>query len=460
VRTVTGLVLALAIATAATARPPVVVGDALCVSQSDGPFLALSTEARDAYLAALADAGWRCLRIDFTWSRIQPAPPPAPLDFSRYDALVDQAAAHGIRLTGILDYSVDWAAAAAPPDDDRYPPDDPATFAAFAGEAAARYRGRVQAWEVWNEPNNSLSGFWKPVPDPGGYARLAKAAATAITRADRKATIVTGGLAPTFDLLVYQRDWGFFTAASQAERRWFRRFDAAALHPYSYLQAAPPEQENPPLGPSVPHQIRDFRDRLTESHATRLPLWVTELGWHTAPDSGFPGFPPGVSELDQARFLVRATILALAQGVERVCWYTLLDYPSFLTNKEDAFGLFHYDAMPTAATLDPKPAYQAAKTLGTLLGPLRFAKDSRIAFNLPPDGYAFQFRRTKPAQTIVVYWATRDDLTVHVRIAANVKHVQRVDLDGTITDLGKPEVVDIPLSASPVYLIFDGFTPL
>jgi hypothetical protein len=456
VRTAAALALALAAATPGMARRPVLVGDALCVSQSDGPFLALSTEARDAYLAALADAGWHCLRIDFTWSRIQPAPPPAPLDFSRYDELVDQAAAHDIRLTAILDYGVDWAAAAAPSGDDRYPPDDPATFAAFAGAAAGRYRDRVQAWEVWNEPNNSLSGFWKPEPDPAGYARLAKAAAAAIARADRKATIVTGGLAPTFDLLLYQRDWGFFTEASKAERRWFRRFDAAALHPYTLLQAPPPEQDNLPLGPSVPHQIADFRDRLTESHATRLPLWVTELGWHTAPDSGVPGFPPGVSEEDQARFLVRATVLALAQGVERICWYTLLDYPNFLSNKEDAFGLFHYTANPTAATLDPKPAYQAAKTLAALLGSTRFAKDTRIAFHLPPEGYAFQFRRAKPAQTIVVYWATRDGLTVHARIAGNVKHVQRVELDGTTTELGKPDSVDVPLSATPVYLVFEG----
>jgi hypothetical protein len=450
------LALALAIAAPAMARKPVLVGDALCVSQSDGPFLALSAEARDAYLAALADAGWKCLRIDFTWSRIQPAPPPAAFDFSRYDELVDQAAAHGIRVTGILDYGVDWAAAAAPPGDDRFPPDDPATFATFAAETATHYRGRVEAWEIWNEQNNSVSGFWKPVPDPAAYARLAKAAAAAITRADRKVTLVTGGLAPTLDLLVYQRDYGFFTEASKAERRWFRRFDAAALHPYTLLQAPPPEQENLPIGPSVPHQIRDFRDRLTESHATRLPLWVTELGWHTALDSGVPGFPPGVSEDDQARFLVRATILALAQGVERVCWYTLLDYANFLSNKEDAFGLFRYTPTPTAATLDPKPAYQAAKTLAALLGRLRFTKDSRISFNLPPEGYAFQFRRTKPTQTILVYWATRSGLTVHAAVASNVKKVTRVELDGTTTDLGTPEAVDLALSETPVYLVFDG----
>jgi len=44
-------------------RKPPLVADALCVSQSDGPLLALSPELRDAYLAALSDMGWR-LRVE------------------------------------------------------------------------------------------------------------------------------------------------------------------------------------------------------------------------------------------------------------------------------------------------------------------------------------------------------------------------------------------------------------
>jgi hypothetical protein len=456
VRAALGLVVLLAVVAPAMARRPVRVRDALCISQSDGPFLALPADARDAYLAAMADAGWTQLRTDFTWSRIQPMPPPGPFDFSRYDELAAQAASHGIRLLGILDYGVDWAASAAPPGDDRYPPDDPGAFATFAGETAKHFRGRVPAWEVWNEPNNGFSGFWKPQPDPAGYARLAKVAAQAITRGDRKATIVTGGLAPTLDLLVYQRDYGFFTEATKADRRWFRRFDAAALHPYSYLQAPPPEEENLPLGPSVIHQMRNFRDRLAESHATRLPLWLTELGWHTAPDSGSPLFPPGVSELDQARFLVRSTVLALSQLAERVCWYTLLDYANFLSNKEDAFGLFHYEAAPAPGALDPKPAYQAAKTLAAVLGHTRFGSDVRVSFHLPPEGFAFQFLATRPAQSVVVLWSTRDGLSVHSLVAGDVTRVRRVEMDGTTTDLGRPDSVDVTLGPTPIYLVFDG----
>ncbi len=65
------LVLLFAVPPAAGA---VRVSDALCVAQSDGPFLALPADVREAYLAALADAGWTLLRTDFTWSRIEPSP--------------------------------------------------------------------------------------------------------------------------------------------------------------------------------------------------------------------------------------------------------------------------------------------------------------------------------------------------------------------------------------------------
>ena len=58
------------------------------------------------------------------------------------------------------------------------PPADPGTYASFVGEFAARYCGRVQAIEVWNEQNlhyewgderwtlRATSGFWPPPTAP------------------------------------------------------------------------------------------------------------------------------------------------------------------------------------------------------------------------------------------------------------------------------------------------------
>jgi hypothetical protein len=199
--------------------------------------------------------------------------------------------------------------------------------------------------------------------------------------------------------------------------------------------------------------MRNFRDRLTESRASRLPLWLTELGWHTAPESGTPLFPPGVSELDQARFLVRSTVLALSQLAERVCWYTLLDYPNFATDKEHAFGLFRYQPAPTAATLDPKPAYHAARTLASVLGATRFSKDMRVALGVPPDGYAFAFRSGKPRRIVFVLWAVREGVPLDIGITGGGLAVHRVEMDGTVIDLGKPERIDLVLGPTPFYLV-------
>src|SRR5262245_9581639 len=378
------LAVALLVVTPAVARRPPRVSDALCVSWSAGPILGLGPEAQDTYLAALADAGWRLLRTDFTWKDIEPAP--GRYDFAAYDALVERAASHHIRLLGILDYGNPWAAPASPADDDHYPPDDPATFARFAGDTARHFRGHIHIWELWNEPN--LLIFWKPAPEPARYATLALAAARALRRGARHATIVTGGLAPTIDFVTFGGDWGFLAKVLAAEPRFLEAFDAAALHPSTFLQAPPPEIAANPTGASPPPQIADFRARLA---GARTPLWVTELGWHTAPDSGTLGFPPGVSELDQARFLVRATTLALAAGVERVCWYTVTDYQNFLHDKEAAFGLFRYQPPPATGPLQPKPAFTAATTLAHTLGRARFVRDLHEDLRLPTDAYALPF---------------------------------------------------------------------
>jgi len=467
-------------ATAALAPP--LVRDALCVSQSGPPLLDFGHDGREALFGALDDLGWRLLRTDFTWSTIEPRP--GERDDAEYDDLVTQARGHDLRLLGILDYGNPWATHVATGGDDHFPPDDPASFARFAAATASRYRGRVAAWEIWNEPNNGLSGFWKPAPDPAAYARLATTAAPAIRAADPAARIVTGGLAPTLDLISYGEDWGFLRRAEAAAPGLLARFDAAAIHPYSFLQAPPPEVDSGPLGPSVPAQIEHARAllasevmrpvprlpvidagarsddggpadliRLRGHSATPLPLWVTEIGWHTAPDSGTPGFPPGVSELDQARFLVRATALALAEEAQVVCWYTLTDYAGAEHNKEAAFGLLRYQPAPRRGNLDPKPSYVAARSFAQVLGDTRFSRDVASALRLPAGTHALRFRAEDRSRSVLVLWSTIDGVVLRGRLDAAITGVELVTVDGAATDLGRPAEVTVMLSASPVYLV-------
>jgi hypothetical protein len=201
----------------------------------------------------------------------------------------------------------------------------------------------------------------------------------------------------------------------------------------------------------VPHQIGDFRARLAAARAARLPLWVTEIGWHTARDSIFG---PGVSEDDQARYLVRSVLLALAAGVARVCWYTATDYENFLHDKEAAFGLFRYPATTTPA---PKPSFVAARTLARVLGRTRFAGDRRATLGLPPEAYALAFRSRRPRVTVIVAWATRD-VPVTIPVPRGVRRLHLVDMYGAERALA-PRGVALTIGPGPIYVVLEEGPP-
>src|SRR5688572_24511433 len=58
-------------------------------------------------LAEMRAGGVRWIREDFLWSRIEPQP--GRFDWSASDALMAAAAAEGVDVLGILDYSAPWA---------------------------------------------------------------------------------------------------------------------------------------------------------------------------------------------------------------------------------------------------------------------------------------------------------------------------------------------------------------
>jgi hypothetical protein len=76
------------------------------------------------------------------------------------------------------------------------PPDDPQDLADFMGNMATRYKGRVQAYEIWNEQN--LRREWEGAPlSAADYVGLLGAAYQAIKAVDPGAIVVSGGMAPT-----------------------------------------------------------------------------------------------------------------------------------------------------------------------------------------------------------------------------------------------------------------------
>jgi len=215
------------------------------------------------YVSLISGGGANSFRDDFSWASVEPEQ--GSFDWSSTDAIMTQAARHGLHVLMIADTSPAWASGGSTSQPDWYwlPPRDPATYGAFAGRLAARYGAGGTFWkqhpqlpavlpagiELWNEENTA--GFWGgQTPSPQVYTGMVKAAWTAIHRADPSMTVVTGGLAPAGgydDVTCDQKkgsghdaqDWnGLNYLQAMYHYGAGGHFDAVGWHPYNFWTGA------------------------------------------------------------------------------------------------------------------------------------------------------------------------------------------------------------------------------
>ena len=267
-------------------------------------------------------------------------------DWARFDAIVDAVSKRGLTLLPILAYTPSWARPAGC-STDKCAPASAEQFAAFAGQAAARYRG-VTAWEIWNEPNTQ--GFWQPQPDPSAYAELLRLTADTIKSANPAAQVLIGGLSitnPSRDGITPQ---DFIAALVRSGAT--QRVDGVGLHPYTYPNLA--SERGPWVSPreDASTGLQSIRSIFTRAGLRPPPIWITEYG---APTGGEPGSDDHVSEARQAEIASDAVKTAYADAdVAALMWYTYRDSDSGSTDPEDNYGLRRSDG-------SKKPAYDALR---------------------------------------------------------------------------------------------------
>jgi polysaccharide biosynthesis protein PslG len=214
----------------------------------------------------------------FPWVYIQPTDA-AHFDWSHADAVVAAAAAQGLTLIARFDGVPQWAR----PRDTTWKyldPDHYADFAAFVGAFAARYRGRVGYYIIWNEPNLSAEWGARP-PDPAAYTALLRAAYHAAKAADPACLVLLAGLAPTLEPPGSPwglRDTAFLDGVYAAGGR--NSFDGLAVHAYGLT--APPDD---PPGPDKLNfaRVTVMHDALVRHGDAAKPIFVTEGGWNDSP---------------------------------------------------------------------------------------------------------------------------------------------------------------------------------
>ncbi|MBN1420213.1 MAG: hypothetical protein JXP34_15645 [Planctomycetes bacterium] len=419
--------------TVAVALPPHPFADALLPHSPFGINTALSPGAPDLErrLDAMREIGVKWGRQDFTWRRIERTE--GEYDFAPYERLVEACRAHGIILFGNLAY--------APPFHDPRAPEGVDAYCAFARAAVKRFAGKVDHWQIWNEPNG---GFWKGSPEE--YARLLAASGKAIHDADPKARVL--GLNMAFcDVL-----W----AEKILKLVPYDCFDIACFHPYR-PPSAPEERfdwweldqyvkswHKHDLTPDYPlvrmtflEQAEELRKAMAEFGEPK-PLWITEICWNAHIH------PYGTSELRQADLAVRFHVLAIAsRRIEKVFWWTLRDGGTRQFDQADMVGLARAD-------LSPKYAYYAFAVMTRMLEGKRWIRNDAFG----PDVYAAVFRDETAGEDLIVAWSPKPYAYIRVD---NEKGLTFLDIFGTRrfvpVDPVRTKSLPVPLGESPIYII-------
>jgi hypothetical protein len=240
---------------------------------------------------------------------------------------------------------------------------------------AELYAGRIDAYEIGNEPN--LREEWGGNPDPAAYARLLEIAYREIKSADPNALIVSAGLAPVQRGAepAYLNDIDYLRA--MYEQGAAVHFDVLGVHPYGF--AYPPEMpvdgetctpDDPTLGPTIDRGCWSIeatcfrraelaREVMVEYGDAGKPVWATEFGWLIRPPACC------LSQLDwpsraghvvtrgqQARYIVRAFDYAEANWPwMEVMFLWNLDYSRY--PEEEGAVCPNCDSMGWYSILDP-----------------------------------------------------------------------------------------------------------
>ncbi|WP_293935309.1 beta-galactosidase [Iodobacter sp.] len=298
-----------------------------------------------------------------TWLDLQPSPD--SWKWAWLDGMVNRATAANVSILLPLQGTPAWASRtpelkAAYGYGANAMPSNLAAWENYVEAVVSRYRGKIAAYEIWNESN--LSHFFSGNPED--LALLTKSAVKIIRQIDPEAKVVCpSGVG----------DYGI---------KWFKRLlatevmsDCDVISYHFYTKHQPPESMLP--------IIDDIKIAIRAAGYQRKPLWNTETGWLIdTPEgvdpvlAGFKADAKKLNDFESVSYLLRSFILGAGADLGRFYWYSW-DHPSMGITKGRGTGW--------------RPAAIAFKNLtvildGGVVEPCRLSADQWVCNGSLKDG--------------------------------------------------------------------------
>ncbi len=283
------------------------------------------------------------IRVNLLWAYTMPKeqynarrkPAAINYQFTAIDQLIDRAAANGIRIhLSLTGPAPRWANAKKASTQKAWYKPNAAQFGEFAGVAARHFKGRVDRYSIWNEPNwKTWLGPLKSAPSI--YRSMYSRAYKAIKKADSRAQVLIGETSPYGRPGMSTAPLAFLrkvTCVNSSYRRVRKcpklKADGYAHHPYDFRHAPNyqyPGADNVTIG--TLSRLTRALDRLKRSGALRptrggrMPVHLTEYGY-------FASGKRSLSTKTRSRYLKQAYSIALRNGrVKSQLQYLMLVLP-------------------------------------------------------------------------------------------------------------------------------------
>ena len=306
--------------------------------------------------------GWVKQQVEYF--RFNPAK--GQYNWAELDRIADGCQARGVKVMFSVVKAPGWSR--PPGDTDEGPPADPQDYADFVGAMAAHFKGRVQAYEVWNEQNLYYEwGGRGGKLNAAKYMDLLKLAYPAIKAADPGAIVISGALTPTGmnDGDIAIRDSIYLEQMYQNGLKDYS--DAVGAHPSGYNN--PPDADwqtyqDPTAGfggkgdPSwfFRGTMETYRNIMVKYGDADKKIWPTEFGWASvqglgvAPVAGY-GYAADNTEAEQAEFITQAYQMGKSWGWVGTMFLWNLNFApvSGAADEKAAFGIVRDDWSPRAA---------------------------------------------------------------------------------------------------------------